>query len=92
VLKNYRNNGLWLDVMGILPFNILIQRYSDSGKWAVLRLVRLVSAWRSIRLFTNFEISFKNNQFSAFIHILKAIAYMFTLGHLVACAWFFLNT
>jgi len=55
----------------------------------VLRTVRVFSSWRALELFGRAEQSFKNDQFNIIMQILKALFYIYFLGHFLACIWFF---
>lgn len=66
ILKNYMNNNLYLDLLGILPFNLLIGLNKETDNNIVIsslfRSVRILSCWKSIQLITNLGNSFKNNK------------------------------
>jgi hypothetical protein len=40
-------------------------------------------------LFGKAEVAFKNNQFNIIMQILKALFYIYFLGHFLACTWYF---
>lgn len=93
LLTYYKRNGLYLDICGIAPFNIIIANSVANKKYiilkACLRVIRTLSSWRAIQLFGKAEVAFKNNKFNIIMQILKAFFYIFFLGHFLACLWYF---
>jgi len=94
VLKYYWQNGLLHDLFGILPLNLCLGSVSISGYheiWiALLRGARIVSAWKCLVLFGQFEIFLKRH--NVIMHIIKAILLLYFLWHWTACLWFFINS
>lgn len=95
IWQYYKNDGLFYDVLGVIPFNLIIGNLQPPGTAgiaifrAVLRTVRILSAWRALQLFAAAEVSFRNNKFNIIMQILKALFYIYFLGHFLACTWYF---
>ena len=59
VFYAYRENGFWMDLIGVLPLNLVLA-YVGSYAWyvnaiiCVLRLSRMVQVWRLPRLLGRF--------------------------------------
>jgi len=90
VLKYQWQNGLLLDLLGILPFNLIFGILDLSHEqilWAILRCLRIGSAWKSMQLFGQFEIYLK--KYNLLMQIIKSFCLLFFLCHFTSCLWFF---
>jgi hypothetical protein len=52
--------------------------------------VRVFSSWRAVELFRKAEVSYKNNKLNVVMQVLKALFYIYFLGHFLACAFYFI--
>ena len=91
VLKYQWQNGLILDILGILPFNLIfgVAYLKPNIPIALLRCLRIASAWKSMQIFGQFEIFLK--KYNLIMQILKAFLLLFFLCHITACLWFFVQ-
>ena len=97
VANYYWQNGMLIDMCGILPFNLVLGKYMDlNGQpWyfmmliVLLRIIRIISCWQAVMIFSQFEVYLKKHNF--LMGILKASMMLFFLGHLITCSWFFVN-
>jgi hypothetical protein len=93
ILRHYKNSGLFLDILGILPFNLMLgQNIPKNGIVirSIFRTVRVFSSWRALELFRKAEVSYKNNRLNGLIQVLKAAFYIYFLGHFLACIFYFI--
>jgi hypothetical protein len=92
VLKYQWQNGLLLDLFGILPFNLIFGLLALDTYLilvAILRCLRIASAWKCMQLFGQFEIYLKKH--NLIMQILKAFSLLFFLCHFTACLWYFVQ-
>jgi hypothetical protein len=92
VIKNYFNNGLLIDLMGILPFNCIFGRAKILDPIVLitlLRVLRVIAVAKILFLFEKFEVFLKN--LNVLIIVIKAIMILFLLLHWTSCAWGFIN-
>ena len=93
IVKNYFNNGLILDLFGLLPLNVALGfysfRYPGIIGITILRLLRMVSIKKLLQMFEKFEVYLKN--LSIFMYIMKAILILFLLWHWTSCFWLYIN-
>ena len=90
VFRYQMQNGLIFDFIGCLPFNLifgLLDLTTNTLLWAFIRCIRIAAAWKSIELFSHFEIYLKHH--SLFLAVFKAMCVLFFLCHFVACMWNF---
>ena len=93
ILRHYKNSGLFLDILGILPFNLMLgQNIPKNGIVirSIFRTVRVFSSWRALELFRKAEVSYKNDRLNGLIQVLKAAFYIYFLGHFLACIFYFI--
>ena len=93
LLKHYKNNGLFLDILGIIPFNLMLGQNSPENSIVIrslFRTVRVFSSWKAVELFRKAEVSYKNNKLNVVMQVLKALFYIYFLGHFLACTFFFI--
>lgn len=93
LLKHYKNNGLVLDILGTIPFNVMLgQKIPPKGILirSLFRTIRVFSSWRAVELFRKAEVSYKNNRLNVVMQVLKALFYIYFLGHFLACAFYFI--
>jgi len=86
VVKYQWHNGLFLDLIACLPFNLafgLLHYYSPI--YAFARCIRIVAAWKCLALFGQFQIYLKRH--SMFLSGFKAFCLVFFLCHFVSCIW-----
>lgn len=92
VLKHYKQNGFYADLIGCLPTNLLLGHLLNKEYIiliAICRAIRIGSVWRCVQLFGRFESFLKKH--SLMMHILKAVLLLYLLWHWLACLWYFLN-
>jgi hypothetical protein len=97
VANYYWNNGMLIDLCGILPFNIILGRVTtlDEQTWKVLlvlvtlRISRILSCWQAVMIFSQFEVYLKNH--NVVMGMMKASMMLYFLGHWITCTWFFVN-
>lgn len=93
VIKNYLNNGLIVDLFGILPTNIVLGYYDFSYPACIgitiVRLARMISLKKLLYMFEKFEVYLKN--LNIFMYIMKAILILFLLWHWTSCFWVYIN-
>jgi hypothetical protein len=90
VLKYQWQNGLILDLFGVLPLNLILGAIALKEPMitiGVLRCLRIASSWKSMQLFGQFEIYLKKH--NLIMQIMKASLLLFFLCHFTACLWFF---
>ena len=101
IFQSYRLSGLWSDALCIIPLNLCLAPAIDedihthSRVWlfvrALLRAVRTFGVWRAVILFGRFEVKhLRNNRCSLLMQVLRAVFYIYFLGHFLACTWFFM--
>lgn len=93
LLKHYKQNGFYYDLCGIIPLNLMIGSNFDPDSivfTSIARVIRVINAWRAVYLFGNIEVSLRKNQFNIIMQVLKALFYIFFLGHFLACLWYFI--
>eukprot|EP00357_Protocruzia_adherens_P001203 CAMPEP_0115029576 /NCGR_PEP_ID=MMETSP0216-20121206/37099_1 /TAXON_ID=223996 /ORGANISM="Protocruzia adherens, Strain Boccale" /LENGTH=919 /DNA_ID=CAMNT_0002406219 /DNA_START=122 /DNA_END=2880 /DNA_ORIENTATION=- len=93
IYANYRENGLFYDVIATNPLNLILGLMKVSDPLLViagLRVIRLISAARILALLDNIEIRFRSLE--TVLAIFKTILFFFYLWHWSACVWFFINT
>ena len=94
VLKYYWQNGLLLDIFGLLPLNLILGIISTRKPHilviAFLRSLRIISAWKSMQIFGQFESFLKKH--NLIMHIIKAFLLLYFLWHWTACLWYFMNS
>lgn len=96
MIKNYKNEGMFSDIAGIIPFNLILgimfklskQKTSVMLVLMFFRQVRMLSVSRAAGLFLSFEVYLKNATFM--MGTIKAILVVYLLAHWMTCAWFFL--
>lgn len=99
MLKRYFNEGLVLDLFGLLPLNLILGiMYIDKLRTlslakqiviTVCRMTRVVSIFRGLSLIEEFTVQLTTASY--FIILIKAFAIWFIIGHLMGCGWFYLN-
>jgi hypothetical protein len=57
---------------------------------SLFRTVRVFSSWRAVELFRKAEVSYKNNKLNIVMQVLKALFYIYFLGHFLACIFYFI--
>ena len=96
VLKNYWNEGLIIDLFGMLPFNLIFGILFPQSEIKLMRYVILISLLRVLRTVTIWrmyglidELTTYLKSASYYIILIKAILIWFSIGHLMSCSWFF---
>ena len=97
VAKYYWQNGMLIDLCGIVPLNLFLgmniklETLSALPLLIVLflRAIRIVSCWQALKIFGQFEVYLRNYQFV--MSGLKAALILYFLGHWMTCAWHFVN-
>jgi len=98
VLKSYWNEGLIIDLIGLLPFNLIfgilysqerLKKLRNLLFISFLRVSRVASVWRMSDIIDSLNIYLKS--MSYYIILIKAVIIWFIIGHLMACAWFFFS-
>lgn len=93
VLRNYFHNGLLIDLMGVLPLNVIFENYSYAYPTIILitllRLTRMLAIKKLLESFEKFEIEFK--KLNVFMFIIKTVLILYLLLHWTSSFWFFVN-
>lgn len=94
LLMNYLKNGMIIDIMGVLPINLIVgfiqPRSIHIVILALLRITRILSVVRLINLLEKFQIYLKN--MTIIMVLFKAILLLVFILHWASCTWFFINT
>jgi len=88
-----------IDLFGILPFNLILGHYVNLQTQeismgaviviVVLRTMRIVSSWQSLKIFSQFEVYLKKYNF--IMSVMKSVFMLYFLGHWITCSWHFTN-
>ena len=95
VASYYWQNGILIDLCGILPFNLIFVTQYEDLQWYTLTLViivqslRIVSSWQALKIFAQFEVYIKSHNF--LMGSLKATLMLYFLGHWMTCSWHLVN-
>ena len=92
IYKYYRDNGLFTDIVGIMPFNLVFGLLGIYQPLYIITPLRLMRCWLLVsapRFLTNFEMVFR--KFSPYLKFLKTIGSFGLLAHCTSCAWFYTN-
>ena len=97
VAQVYWQNGILIDLCGILPFNLIFrsQQELEYLDWFPLMIVltlqsiRIVSSWQALKIFAQFEVYIKSYNF--LMGTLKATLMLYFLGHFMTCSWHLVN-
>jgi len=98
VLKRYYNEGLIIDLFGLLPFNLILcilfageqMQLKQRIVVSVFRMMRGLSIFRGLSLIEELTVQLTSG--SSFFILIKAAAIWFIIGHLISCSWFYLQT
>ena len=92
ILGYYYHNGLILDLVSLWPLNLVLG-IADLVQpiWLIppLRIIRVISVWKSMHIFGRFELYFK--KYGILMHVLKSALFLCLLWHWASCLWFFTN-
>ncbi len=96
MLKNYLNEGLIIDLFGILPFNLIFGVLFPLSDIKLLRYILLISLLRVLRVVTIWrmydlidELTTYLKSASYYIILIKAVVIWFNIGHFMSCSWYF---
>ena len=92
IFKIYKEKGLLIDVMGVLPFNLYfgvtgsgLPLYTD----VPLRLLRCLLLITMPRSLSEFDMVFRGIE--NWLKLLKVFVFFFILWNAISCAWWWLN-
>lgn len=93
VFKIYARHGLILDVLGLLPLNLVFGYLGITAPSllfiSLIKLLRVFAALRLGELLEKFQIYLKNH--SILIVVFHALLFLILLWHWTSCLWFFIN-
>ena len=93
IFNNYRENGFFLDIFGVLPFNLIFGVLETTYPLYIittLRLTRCLLLITTPKLLSQVEMTFRSLEFT--IKMSKAFVSFLILWNSVACAWYYTNT
>ena len=92
VISYYYSNGLILDLFGLWPLNLVLGAPNLVQPFWIISVLRIIRCIWSVRIYSvirKFEISLQ--KYGLIINILKAWIFVWTIWHLIAWIWSFVN-
>ena len=85
-----------IDILGMCPFNLALgihySKLTEKDSWAfgivLLRLLRIVSVWKMVEIFNDFQSFYKIPELVK--NLFKTLIFFTILSHFTTCAWVFL--